>query len=102
MSRAQHEVAKTRHAQREGFAKKPVPFDEGSWLSEGLKVCRFLGQGAIKQADFADMMDINLGESDRRLRYLTRIGFLRMEAHRSNGVFTGYEWFIVDPTLPEK
>ena len=102
-SRAEHFRAKAKHAQRDAGYVKPAPLDNDSWITAGMEACRKLAgeMDNILLYSYALEMDITAEESDRRLRHLSKLGFLKMTAERDEeGNFIRYVWSMVDPNLP--
>lgn len=103
VSRAAHYRAKAKHEQREFEYVAPAPLDDNAWFSTGTEACRDL---AAKQdnvwgiSDYATHQALPEVEAERRLRMLSKMGFLRMAAERIDGVFSRYTWSMVDPNLP--
>lgn len=98
-------AAQAKHAQRPlPNNKKPKPLDDSVWFSKGLEACRDLasatGDGWGK-VGFASLMGTSEEEAERRLRVLTRAGFLHMSVERApSGDFIRYVWRLRDANLP--
>ncbi len=98
-------AAKAKHAQRPlPNNQKPKPVDDNVWFSRGLEACRDLHQqtdGEFGKVGFASLMGVSEDEAERRLRVLTRAGFLHMGVERSpSGSFIRYTWRLRDANLP--
>lgn len=103
VSRATHYRQKARHDQRPGFSRKAPPLDESIWLSEGMRACRQATSpdNRITRSLFATKLAVDETEAERRLRYLTRIGYLNMAVERDEaGAFIGYSWSLRNRDLP--
>lgn len=98
-------AAKAKHAQRPlPNNQKPKPNDDSVWFSKGMEACRDLDDatnGEFGKVGFASLMGVSEDEAERRLRVLTRAGFLHMSVERSpDGSFIRYIWRLRDANLP--
>jgi hypothetical protein len=88
---------KAKHSQRPlPNNQKPKPVDDSLWFTKGLEACRDLSSQTSEgfgKVGFASLMDCSPEEAERRLRVLTRAGFLRMSVERApDGDFIRYVW----------
>ena len=98
-------AAKAKHAQRPlPNNQKPKPVDDSIWFSKGMEACRelhFETDGEFGKVGFASLMGVSEDEAERRLRVLTRAGFLHMGVERApSGSFIRYTWRLRDANLP--
>lgn len=98
-------AAKAKHAQRPlPNNQKPKPVDDSVWFSKGMEAARDLDyqtNGEFGKAGFASLMGVSEDEAERRLRVLTRAGFLHMSVERApSGSFIRYTWRLRDASLP--
>lgn len=106
-----HEQNTKRHAQRSFNQPKREPvetIETATWMSQDMDFCRELAarydnSWSITQFCAHRAIDdgVSLAESERRLRYLSKLGFLRMSAHREDGKFVEYRFGMVDVNLPQ-
>lgn len=93
-TRGQHFHNQKRHDQRNGVEKpKPAPAGtDTAWMTEFVSSI----QGITTTFNADAIITWQLGETrDQRvtkLRHLSRLGVLRMYAHRENGQFVEYRW----------
>lgn len=97
--------SKAKHDQRPIPTKKAAPLDDSVWFSKGMEACRDLASvtdNEFSHLAFASLMGIaRADEAERRLRVLTRAGFLHMKAEKApSGSFIRYVWSLRDPSLP--
>lgn len=106
-----HEQNTKRHAQR-GFnqpvTKVAETIETAYWMSPSMDLCRDLATSydnswSIDQfvAHHSITIKLSMEEGERRLRYLAKLGFLRMSVHRVDGEFKGYRFGMVDVNLPK-
>lgn len=103
-----HEQNTKRHAQR-GF-NQPVTrvaetIETATWMSSTMEMCRDLADinGNIWSIEEAViyMSTVSPTEMERRLRYLSKLGFLKMTAEWQSNKFIGYRFGMVDVNLPK-
>lgn len=96
MGRAAHYQRTSKAAQRHGVAKpKMVKRDEDTtWIPEFVTSI----QGLTVPFNADSVIALGLGatpeERTGKLRQLSKIGILRMYAHRENGTFIEYRWEV--------
>lgn len=99
-----HAQNKKRHSQGgpQLALRQPETVATATWLMDSMAVCRALSRihdNLWVVADFALYSAVDYDEAEYRLRYLSRLGFLRMgydkEAKR-------YYWGMENPKLPTR
>lgn len=104
-----HEQNKKRHSQR-GFnqpvTKVAETIETATWMSSFMEMCRDLADihdniWSISDAAVYMSFTGSDAEMERRLRYLSKLGFLKMTAAWSGSVFQGYRFSMVNPKLPK-
>ncbi|UDG78683.1 hypothetical protein SEA_POTTY_63 [Microbacterium phage Potty] len=98
-------AAQAKHAQRPlPYNQKPKPVNDDIWFSKGMEVCRDLASVTDNEwgkVGFSELMSVSQDEAERRLRVLTRAGFLHMGVEKSpDGSFIRYTWRLRQPDLP--
>lgn len=95
---------RAKNAQRPFPGDKPKPLNDDWWFSKGMETARelqFETDGEFGKVSFASLMGVSEDEAERRLRVLTRAGFLHMGVERSlSGSFIRYTWRLRDANLP--
>jgi hypothetical protein len=104
VGRAEFFRRQAKHAQRPIPTTKASPLDDSGWFAKGMEACRDLDSltdGQFGKAGFASAMGIPQDEAERRLRVLTRAGFLTMSTERAlSGDFIRFVWCVRDRSLP--
>ena len=106
VGRSEFFAAKAKHAQRPIPTQKAKPLDDSNWFHKGIVACQDLHgmtEGEFGIIGFAEIMDVSHDEADRRLRLLSRAGFLHMSVERApSGDFIRYIWRLRDANLPRQ
>lgn len=94
-----------RHAQRSINQPRArvETIESATWLSGAMGDSRALSAQLNNDwsiQDFADLQGIELEESERRLRKLCSLGFLRIKAQWAGGKFVEYRFGMVNINLP--
>lgn len=106
-----HEQNTKRHAQR-GFnqpRRQPAEtIETATWMGPDMDFCRELAarydnSWTITQFVAHRSIDdgVSTSEAERRLRYLSQIGFLRMFAIKDDGRFIDFGFSMVNINLPK-
>ncbi|UYL85358.1 hypothetical protein SEA_HAGER_65 [Microbacterium phage Hager] len=98
-------AAQAKHSQRKlPYNQKSKPVNDDIWFSKGMEACRDLATATDNEwgkVGFASLMGVSEDEAERRLRVLTRAGFLHMGVERApSGSFIRYTWRLRQPDLP--
>lgn len=102
-----HQQNKNRHAQRTagvGHTQQADTIETATWLTAGMAGCRVLAaesDNEWRSVSFARWCGITEEEAERRLRYMSKLGFLQMSVLRKDGTFVAYTFSMVNPNLPQ-
>lgn len=106
-----HQQNKNRHAQRTagvGHTQQADTIETATWLTEDMSFCRELSSrydNTWTPTQFVAHRDISASvsteEAERRLRYMSKLGFLQMSVLRKDGKFVAYTFSMVNPNLPQ-
>ena len=102
--RLAHECNKQRHNQG-GSARPRISetIETATWMSDDMELCRHLydtytGWGVTQFLVHRPVGElISESEAERRLRYLSQLGFLRMSYNKEQ---LRFEWTLDNPNLP--
>lgn len=97
-----HEQNKKRHNQGKSASGVLLMGDTiatAEWLSSSMSLCRSIhscGHAKWNREHFAGVADVSAEEAERRLRYMSQLGFLRMSRNKT---LSQFEWELDQPNL---
>ena len=99
-----HEQNKKRHNQGKSATGALLLGDTiatADWLTSSMKMCKSIhscGHTQWNRTHFAGVADVSAEEAERRLRYMSQLGFLRMTRNKA---LKQFEWELSQPHLAE-
>lgn len=102
-----HQQNKNRHAQRTagvGHTQQADTVETATWLTDSMACGRAMARSTDNSwtiAEFAVYAALTHDEAERRLRYMSKLGFLQMSVLRKDGKFVAYTFSMVNPNLPQ-